>query len=119
MSDYISQDSTTLQGATQEVIKGDTSTLTFTLGTSFPLSGKIIHFMAKSKKSDLDAVAVLDSTCVIVDAVNGICSIDISASGIAVGKYYAEVEIRDSSDINPKTALQFILSIVDEIRIGT
>lgn len=119
MSDYISQDSTTLQGATQEVIKGDTKTLTFTLGTSFPLSGKTIHFMAKSKRSDLDIVAVLDSTCAIVDAVNGICSVDISASGIAVGKYFAEVEIRDGSDNNPQTALQFVLRIVDEIRIGT
>lgn len=105
---------------TQEIVRGDVKTFTFNLGTTWDLTGKKVYFMAKSKKSDTDANALFDKTCTITDASNGVCTTSLTATNTATaGKYFAEVEVRNTDESNPQTALQFVLQINDDIRKGT
>lgn len=104
---------------TQEIVRGDVKTFTFNLGTAWDLTGKKVYFMAKSKKSDTDIDALFDKACTITDAVNGVCTATLTATNTATaGKYFAEVEVRNTDESSPQTALQFVLQINDDIRKG-
>jgi len=108
---------TSLGTAPVSITRGDAKTLTFNLGTGWPLGGKKVYFIAKKDRLAANSTAIVNRETTITDAVNGVSTIDLtSAETAAVGYYYAEVEVRDADDTNARTARQFILSIAQDVR---
>ena len=56
------------------VTRGDTRTLTFNLGTAWPLAGKKVYFTVKARPEDANTTALVAGTCTITDAVNGVAT---------------------------------------------
>ncbi len=99
------------------IIRGDAKTLTFNLGTGWPLTGKNVYFIAKTSPILSNSQAIVNRLCTVTDAVNGVATITLTTTETgAIGTYYAEVEVRNSDDTNPQTATQFILKIKQDVR---
>lgn len=108
---------TSSTNAVVTVIRGDTKTLTFNLGTGWPLAGKKVYFIAKKDRAADNSTAIVNREATITDAVNGISTISLASPETdTAGSYYAEVEVRNSDDSNPQTARQFILKIDPDVR---
>jgi len=102
-----------------EIVQGNATPFTINLGTAWPLTGKKVYFTAKADKSAADATAIFDITCTVTDAVNGVCTATLTALQTAVvGKYYAEIEVRNTDESSPLTAKLFTLIIKEKVRQG-
>ncbi|MDI6808262.1 MAG: BppU family phage baseplate upper protein [Candidatus Eisenbacteria bacterium] len=103
--------------AEQKIKRGDVKSFTFNLGTQWNLTDKKPYFCVKVSPTDPNASAKVNRVCTITDPVNGVCTITLTAEETAViGSYSAEIEVRDADDTNPRTALQFTLTIQQDVR---
>ncbi|MEW5745265.1 MAG: BppU family phage baseplate upper protein [Nitrospirota bacterium] len=106
---------TVSDSALQEVTRGDVKTLTFNLGAQWNLTGRKAYFCMKTNQTS--PTAKVNRECTITDAINGICTITLTASETdTVGRHYAEVEVRNADDTTPQTALQFTILITQDTR---
>lgn len=108
---------TVMDDARQEVMRGDVKKFVFNLGQGWVLTGKKVYFAAKADRTADNESAIVNRLCDITDALGGVAEITLTALETApAGLYYAEVEVRDTDDTNPLTALQFELRIVQDVR---
>jgi hypothetical protein len=104
-------------GATVTIIRGDTPTLTFNLGTGWNLTNKNVYFTAKASATQTNSQAIVNRACTVTDAINGVATIILTATETqTVGTYAAEIEVRNSDDTSPLTARQFMLKIIQDVR---
>jgi hypothetical protein len=107
----------TVTGSQITIIRGDEKLLTFNLGTAWNLTGKKAYFCAKTLPTADNSTAIVNRICTITDAINGGCEITLTATETAaIGKYFAEVEVRNTDESSPKTAMQFTLIIKQDGR---
>lgn len=107
----------TVSGDAVEIVRGDEKKLSFNLGSGWDLTGKKAYFIAKALPTADNSTAIANRVCTITDALNGACEITLTnAETAVVGKYYAEVEVRNADESSPKTALQFTLLIKQDVR---
>jgi hypothetical protein len=100
------------------IVRGDAATLTFELGAAWDLTGKVAYLCVKADPGADNDTAIVDRTLTVIDAEAGGCGITLTEQETAtVGKYYAEVEVADADGTsNPRTAIQFPLLIVQDVR---
>jgi hypothetical protein len=117
LSPGVLSDVITVSASAVDIRRGDVVTFTFSLGPSWPLTGKKAYFIAKKDRTASNSTAIVNRECTVTDAANGVAEIALTdAETAAVGSYYAEVEVRDADDTNPKTARQFTLRISQDVR---
>jgi hypothetical protein len=108
----------TLIGGDTPIKRGDVKTLTFNLGTDWPLTGRRVFLTAKNRKTDDNADAVINREATVTDAVNGIATITLTAAETAtVGRLYYDVTVTDTDGTsNPGTAQEGTFSISHDVR---
>ena len=108
-----------------EIIRGDTTTLTFTLtdsaGAALDITGGTIFFTAKSNitEADVDAEISYDAT-VAGDGSGGIATVSLTASDtdIAIGGYSYDLQVKTSTgDILSVQAAP--LKVVQDVTLRT
>lgn len=109
---------TVTNALTQTIIRGDVKTLTFNLGVQWNLNLKKAYFIVKTSRIAANSTALVNRECTVTDAPNGVATITLLATETTpIGTYYAEIEIRDNDGTsNPRTALQFTLKILQDVR---
>lgn len=113
----LQQQVTVTNGSPVLVVRGDAKTLTFNLGTGWPLTGKKVYFIAKKDRLAANSTAIVNRTATVTDAVNGVASITLTSTETGtVGSYYAEIRVYNTDDSNPQTARQFTLQITQDVR---
>lgn len=99
------------------VTRGDTRTLTLTLGTAWPLTGKKVYFTVKARPEDANAAAIVAAACTITSAASGICTYTPAAGDFATaGEYYYDVEVRNADESSPQTAWIGRLVVMQDVR---
>ncbi len=108
---------TVSQTSTQKLVRGDVKLFTFNLGSGWNLTNRKAYLCVKKAKTLPNSQAIINRECSIINAANGVCSLTTTAveTGV-VGTYYAEIEVRDINETNPRTALEFILIISQDVR---
>lgn len=108
-----------------EIYRGDTPKFSFAVkkrdGSVFDLTNSEVYFAARDLY-DPSATLVFDVTCTITDAGSGLCEAQLDGDDTTpAGSYLAEVEVRDTPVATTYiyTAIQFELTIKDDVRKGT
>ena len=105
-------------GRAIEITRGDVKTLTFNLGTQWPLTDKLVYFIIKKDPTADNSTAIVNRTATIIDAENGVAQITLTADETTpVDCYWYEVELRDDpADDDPQTPLRGRLTILQDVR---
>lgn len=101
------------------VTRGDTTALTFSLGTSWPLAGKTVYLTVKASRAAANSTAIINRAATITDAANGVATITLTeAEAATVGVYYYDVTVLTTGppESAPKTALMGKFSIIQDVR---
>jgi hypothetical protein len=108
---------TVTDSSAQNLVRGDAGTLSFSLGAGWDLTGRKIYFIAKELRTADNSTSIVNRECAVTDAFNALATITLTSLETAtVGAYYAELEVRESDDTLPRTALQFRLNITQDVR---
>lgn len=103
----------TTNDTTVDIVRGDTPTLTITLGRD--LSGETVTFFVKKNINDSDGSALVNRAMTISDTVNGIVTITLTVGENAqVGNMWAEVNLTNGGVV--LTAAQFRLNIIERVK---
>lgn len=105
-------------GGTVQVVQGDTISIPYgPLGKD--ITGRKLYYGAKQSLSDtVFAIAVKEITAQIIDAATFTGTIPHTSdeTGLTPGRYYAEMESRNSDGTTaPATEMKFILEVVDQV----
>jgi hypothetical protein len=102
------------------ITRGDAKRLTFSLGTAWNLTGRKAYLCVKKKKTDLDSASIVNRVITITDVVNGVGYIDLTTDETNnLGFFDAEVEVRDTDESDPNTALTFKIQFTQDVRQGS
>jgi hypothetical protein len=103
------------------VWQANNKSVTISLGTNWPLTGKLVNVVGKNALSDSDASAVFDISATITDATNGIATFTLTTTHTATATtagspLYCEVEVSDDpGGGDPETAKYFRLEIREKV----
>lgn len=105
-------------GSDLSVIRGDCKTITFALGTAWPLTGKTPYLTVKARATDANSAAIVNAACTVTDAANGVCTYTPIATTFATaGRYVYELVVENAAgDASPETAIQGTLLVKQDVR---
>ena len=99
------------------IVRGDAKRLTFSLGTTWDMTGKKAYFCMKKKPTDDNSAAIVNAAITFTDEANAVGYIDLDTTETGTpGIYYGEVEQRATDESDPQTALQFKIEITQDVR---
>jgi hypothetical protein len=98
---------TVYQNSDISIFQGDSTTLTISLGTAWPLTSQTVTLVVKSSPTSLNTTPLINRVATVTDAAHGIATIGITSTDTHTAlTYYYSIFVADTAaPLNKRTAM--------------